>query len=224
MFDSIAMRYDFLNHFLSLGIDKYWRRKTVHCILKDDPLNILDLATGTADLAIAMALNSKRCQITAVDISEQMLKIAQNKINKKKLQQRIKLYNSSALSLSLEADTFDAVSIGFGIRNFYDIHKGLSEIHRVLKDKGKLYILEFSKPRNIIIKCMYNFYFSNLLPWIGKQLSGHKYAYTYLNQTAVEFPDGVTFMDILSKNGFVQLTKKSLSFGIVTLYIANKEQ
>jgi len=222
MFDAIAHRYDFLNHVLSLGIDKYWRKTTVNTIIKNNPFKILDIATGTADLAIATASKSQICTITALDISKEMLYIAERKIKDKGLHKRIQLIQASALALPFENNTFDAISIAFGIRNFKDIDMGLTEIYRVLKLKGQLYVLEFSKPKNKIIKALYHIYFSKILPFIGNLISGHKYAYSYLNKSAVEFPDGVTFIEILSKNRFEHITQKRMSFGIATLYVARK--
>jgi len=222
MFDGIANSYDFLNHFLSLGIDKYWRKITVKAILKNNPKHVLDIATGTADLAIATAQKSANVKITGVDISEQMLIIGRVKVSKNNLADRIEMLNASAMALPFKDETFDAVSIGFGIRNFPDIDGSLKEIHRVLKENGLLCILEFSQPENYIIRKLYYFYFSKILPFIGNKLSHHKYAYRYLNESASAFPSGEKFNEFLRNNSFENITNKSLTFGISTLYISNK--
>ena len=222
MFDGIANSYDFLNHFLSLGIDKYWRKITVKAILKNNPKHVLDIATGTADLAIATAKKSKEVRISGVDISEQMLIIGRAKVVKNKLTDRIEMLNASAMALPFKDNSFDVVSIGFGIRNFPDVDGSLKEIHRVIKENGQLCILEFSQPGNYLIRKLYYFYFSKILPFIGNRLSHHKYAYKYLNESASAFPSGEKFNEYLRRNGFENIKNNPLTFGISTLYISNK--
>ena len=222
MFDGIANSYDFLNHFLSLGIDKYWRRVTVNTLFKYNPVLILDIATGTGDLAISTARKLKKVKITGVDISEQMMAIARQKVIKNKLSDRIELQHASAMALPFNDESFDAITIGFGIRNFPDINGSLQEIYRVLKKNGVLCILEFSKPKNYFIGKIYYFYFSKILPFIGNKLSRHKYAYKYLNESASAFPYGKAFNEYLIQNGFINVENKPLTFGISTLYISNK--
>ena len=222
MFDGIAKSYDFLNHFLSLGIDKYWRNVTVKTLQKSNPSSILDIATGTADLAISTAERLNKVKITGVDISEQMLAIGKQKVIKCNLTHRIELLNADAMALPFNDEVFDAVTIGFGIRNFPEINGSLKEIYRVLKGNGLLCILEFSKPKNYIIRNVYNFYFSKILPFVGNKLSKHKYAYKYLNKSVSEFPEGKAFNEFLRLNGFVNIENKPLTFGISTLYISKK--
>ena len=223
MFDGIANSYDFLNHFLSLGIDRYWRRVTIKNLIKSQPSVILDLATGTADLAISTAKKIKTVKIFGVDISEQMLAKAKQKVIRNKLSDRIELMTASAMALPFEDNTFDAVTIGFGIRNFPDLNGSLIEINRVLKSNGLLCILEFSKPKNYFFKNLYNFYFSKILPFVGNKLSQHKYAYKYLNESVIKFPEGKEFNEFLNQTGFVNIENKPLTFGISTLYISNKQ-
>ena len=222
MFNGIAGSYDFLNHFFSFGIDKYWRNVTVNSLKKSPHSVVLDLATGTADMAINIANKLDSEKIIGVDISEEMLAIGKKKVFKLNLSHRIELKIGSALALPFENDTFDAVTIGFGIRNFSDVDAGLKEINRVLRKGGSLNILEFSKPENIIIRNIYNLYFSKILPFIGNSISRHKYAYSYLNKSVFEFPSGNEFNMILNKNGFLNVKNRPLTFGIATLYNSNK--
>jgi len=222
MFNGIAGSYDFLNHFFSLGIDKYWRKVTVNSLRNGPHSVVLDLATGTADMAINIAKKLDSEKIVGVDISEEMLAVGRKKIVNLNFSDRIELKAGSALALPFENDSFDAVTIGFGIRNFSDVDAGLKEIHRVLKKDGSLNILEFSKPENLIIRNIYNFYFSKILPFIGNRISRHKYAYSYLNKSVFDFPSGDKFNMILKKNGFLNVKNRPLTFGIATLYNSNK--
>lgn len=218
MFNNVAGTYDFLNHFFSLGIDKLWRRKLVKLIGKTHPKQILDVATGTADLAIAEAkLNPDR--IVGVDISEKMLEVGREKIKK---YPNIELQLADGENLPFENDTFDAVSISFGIRNFENAIAGLSDMRRVLKPNAKLFVLEFSKPTNWFIKKIYYFYFCHVLPFVGKIVSKDARAYAYLPESVKIFPDGKKFVELLQYAGFKNIECKPLTFGISTIYIAEK--
>ena len=218
MFNNVAGTYDFLNHFFSLGIDKLWRRKLVKLIGLNNPKQILDVATGTADLAIAEAkLNPYR--IVGVDISEKMLEVGRTKIKK---YPNIELQLADGENLPFADDTFDAVSISFGIRNFENAIAGLSDMKRVLKPNGKLFVLEFSKPTNWFIKKIYYFYFCHVLPFIGKLVSKDANAYAYLPESVKIFPDGKKFVELLQYAGYKKIQCKPLTFGISTIYIAEK--
>ena len=218
MFNNVAPTYDFLNHFFSLGIDKLWRKKLVGLIGKSNPKWILDVATGTADLAIAETkLNPEK--IIGVDISEKMLAVGREKTKKFPV---IELEAGDGENLKFSENTFDAVSVSFGVRNFENVNSGLSEMRRVLKVGGKLFILEFSKPSNVLIKSLYYFYFCNVLPFVGKVISKDARAYTYLPESVRQFPDGKKFIDLLQLAGFKNIECIPLSFGISTIYIAEK--
>ena len=221
MFDNIAKRYDFLNRFLSVGIDIYWRKKTIDQLKNNKPLTILDIATGTGDLAIeSVRLDPK--QITGVDISEQMLEIGRDKIQKKNLNKIIQLRYGDSENLPFENNSFDAITCAFGVRNFENLEKGLQEMYRVLKNGGKVVILEFSKPQQFPVKQLYTFYFNSVLPVIGKLISKDISAYTYLPESVNMFPDGKTFLNCLKSVGFSNPIQKSLSFGIASIYTAEK--
>lgn len=222
MFDHISPRYDFLNHLLSLNIDKLWRRKTVKTIAMHHPRQILDLATGTADLALQLAKTLPESHITGLDLSEKMLEIGKRKIEEQGLENRIHLQQGDAAHLSFAANTFDAVTIAFGVRNFENLTDSLKEILRVMKTDGQLCILEFSMPTAFPIKQAYQFYFNHLLPKIGSWISKDKTAYSYLPSSVQRFPKPDTFINILEDNGLRQAKKKNLSFGIATLYSAIK--
>ena len=189
MFNSIAAKYDFLNHFLSLGIDKLWRHRLVKQLAKSNPRQVLDIATGTGDLAIQLAKHHKSVNITGVDISENMLSIGREKILKRKLEGRINLKQANSLSLPFADDEFDAAMVAFGVRNFEDLSKGITEIHRVLKDGGSLYVLEFSMPSRFPMRNLYRFYFRRVLHFVGGIVSGSKSAYTYLPESVFAFPE-----------------------------------
>lgn len=221
MFNNISGRYDFLNHLLSLGIDRGWRKKAISYLKNKKPLIILDIATGTADLAIAaIVLNPDK--IYGVDISTEMLEIGNKKIQKKNLQDKIQLLENDSEQLIFEDNKFDAVTVGFGVRNFQNLRKGLSEIYRVLKPDGTLVILEFSQPQNPLIRRFYNFYSSNVTPRIGQIISRDRAAYSYLHESVKAFPYGNQFNDILKETGFKEIHHKPLTFGIATIYTAEK--
>lgn len=221
MFDSISGKYDFLNHFLSLGIDIRWRKKAIKYLQKDQPKQILDIATGTGDFAIeSLKLNPEK--VIGVDISEGMLNVGREKMIKKGLSEIIDLQSGDSENLQFEDNNFDAVIVAFGVRNFENLEKGLSEMNRVLKPGGKAVILEFSKPTVFPFKQLYSFYFRWVLPKIGKIVSKDNAAYTYLPESVNEFPFGNQFLEILNKTGFKNTTCKPLTLGISSIYIGEK--
>ena len=226
MFNDIAPTYDKLNHVLSLNVDKRWRKKAVKCVKKsingvENPL-ILDVACGTADSTIALAQISDNVQVKGIDIADEMIKIGEEKVEKLHLKDRITFSNSCAENIDFQDNTFDAVFVAFGVRNFSDRGKGLKEILRVLKPNGTLVVLELSEPQNVIVKWMYNLYFKNILPLIGKRVSGNAQAYRYLQQTVEKFPMPNEFMAMLTKCGYNELKHKALTCGLCRIYQAKK--
>tara|TARA_B100001741_G_scaffold279771_1_gene252581 strand:+ start:1022 stop:1750 length:729 start_codon:yes stop_codon:yes gene_type:complete len=221
MFDNIAGNYDFLNHFLSMGIDIYWRKKLVKRLTKQAPKNILDVATGTGDLAIAM-LKATPDKITGIDISNGMLEIGRKKIKEKGLEHKISLQQADSENLPFEDNDFDAVCVSFGARNFENLEKGLSEMFRVLKPGGKLYILEFSQPNIFPFKQIYQFYFRYILPFLGKIVSNDNAAYNYLPESVNAFPYGKKLNKIIENCGYNKAQDHSLTMGIASIYIAEK--
>jgi demethylmenaquinone methyltransferase / 2-methoxy-6-polyprenyl-1,4-benzoquinol methylase len=222
MFNDIAPKYDFLNHFLSLGIDKIWRKKVIRKIIAENPTNVLDIATGTADLAIMLAKKKANIKITGVDLADNMLDVGRKKVSNLNLADQILLKQADSLSLPFPNDSFDSAMVAFGVRNFEDPVKGLSETHRVLRKNGKYFILEFSMPRSFPMAQLYRFYFKFILPLVGRIVSGHKMAYTYLPESVQAFPDGNNFLALMEKAGFVDCKLKKLSFGIATIYEGKK--
>lgn len=220
MFNKIAGQYDFLNRFLTFGIDNIWRKIAVKKI-KNNPKNVLDIATGTADLAIITAKYTN-AKIIGLDISDQMLKVGKEKITKNKLDSRIKLINGDAENLSFNNETFDAITVGFGVRNFENLEKGLNEIYRVIKEGGYVAILEPSYPEKFPLKQFFNFYFETLTPIIGNLISKDYKAYSYLSKSVKNFPSSNNFIDQLKHIGFSKCNHYSLTFGVVSLYIAIK--
>jgi demethylmenaquinone methyltransferase / 2-methoxy-6-polyprenyl-1,4-benzoquinol methylase len=221
MFNSIAKRYDFLNHFLSAGVDIYWRKKAVKLLEKHNPQTILDIATGTGDFALeAMRLKPK--QIVGIDISEGMLAVGREKIQKKGLEHIIQLHLGDSENIQYPDNHFDAITVAFGVRNFENLEKGLSEMYRVLKPGGKAVVLEFSKPQSFPMKQGYNFYFKHILPVFGKLISKDNAAYTYLPESVQAFPDGKDFLAIFRKVGFKNTEWHSLTFGISSIYTGLK--
>ena len=218
MFDRIAPKYDFFNRLFSLRIDLLWRKSLVKWMRSDDPKQILDVATGTGELAIALWKNF-RVKITAVDLSQEMLNLADKKI--KELGADITIQKANAENLPFESNKFDAVSVGFGVRNFENLEKGLSELRRVVKENGNVYILEFSKMEGVLSP-LYNFYFRKVLPFLAKIISGEKEAYVYLPDSVQNFPCGERMKNILLDLGFSKVEYKKLSLGIVTIYKAKK--
>ena len=221
MFDSIAGRYDFLNHFFSLGIDKLWRKKLVKRLLKTNPQVVLDVATGTGDQAIAMA-KAGVPKVVGVDISEQMLAVGKQKVEAKQLSNKVALIYGDSENLQLEDCSFDAASVSFGVRNFEHLEKGLAEIYRTLRPGGQLFVLEFSMPKNLIIRGLYRFYFFKVMPFIGRLISKDKAAYTYLPNSVDPFPKREEFLKRLQSVGFVKTYRLSLSFGIAELYVGQR--
>ena len=224
MFDNIAGNYDFLNHFLSLNMDKTWRRKMIAELNTVNPKNVLDVATGTADVAIntIKQLNINDLTIKGVDISAEMLNIGRKKIEKEGLSERIELTLGDSEQLPYEGNKFDAVTVAFGVRNFENLERGLQEMHRVLRGGGKLVVLEFSKPTIFPFRKLYNFYFKYILPSIGKLTSKDNRAYTYLYESVQAFPDGDKFLTVLNKIGFKDIQCKPLTLGICSIYIGYK--
>ena len=221
MFNNIAVRYDFLNHFLSLGIDKGWRKKAIAEVASIKPQSILDVATGTGDMAIAAAKLLPK-KIIGIDIASQMLEVGRKKIKEQNLEQVITLQTGDSESMPFATGEFDAVMCAYGVRNFEHLDKGLSEMCRVLRPGGKVVILEFSHPSRFPVKHLYRFYFRYILPSLGKLVSKHSKAYTYLPESVMAFPEGKSFCRILENCGFKNAEAKPLTFGITTLYTAEK--
>ncbi len=222
MFDKIAPKYDLLNRVLSLGIDQYWRKRALGYFTYNPPRIMLDVATGTADVAIMAAKILNPEQIIGIDIANQMLDIGRVKIKKGHLDKVITLETGDCERLRFEDASFDAVTVAFGVRNFENLEKGLSEIFRVLRPGSRLVVLEFSKPRIFPIKQIYNSYFKYVLPTIGRLTSRDVRAYTYLFESVQAFPEGNDFTDILSNVGFQNTTVERLTLGICSIYSATK--
>jgi len=221
MFDSIADKYDFLNHFLSFGVDYYWRNKVLKIIKSRKPKSILDIATGTGDLAI-LASKVKPEKIVGIDISQNMLNVGIEKVNKKGLEKLITLQQEDSEDLSFDDNTFDLAMAAFGVRNFQNLEKGLGEIRRVLKPGGILIVLEFSQPRSFPMKQLYGFYSNNILPTFGRIISNDASAYTYLPESVKRFPAFEDFTKIMENVGFNKTTYESLTSGISSIYIGEK--
>ena len=222
MFNNIAHNYDFLNHFLSLGIDKLWRKKAINELKSFKTVKILDIATGTGDLALA-ALCLHPDEIIGIDISEEMLNRAKIKIQKAGKSNIIKFEKGDSEQINFPENTFDAAIVAFGVRNFENLQKGINEIFRVLSPGAKFVVLEFSQPDNTVIKTIYNFYFFKILPFFGKLFSKDSRAYTYLPESVNAFPDGPEFLAYMANAGFKNLTNKKLTFGIASIYSGIKE-
>jgi len=222
MFNNISKTYDFLNHFLSLGIDIIWRKKAIGELKKDQPKNILDVATGTGDFAFEALQILKPDQITGVDISRGMLDIAEQKIKKRGLQDKFQVKLGDSEKLLFDDNTFDAVTVAYGVRNFENLEKGLSDMLRVLKPGGKAVILEFSKPKSFPIKQLYSFYFHYITPAIGKIFSKDNSAYKYLPESVEAFPDGQRFTTLMEKVGYRETKNRPLAFGICSIYTGIK--
>lgn len=221
MFDNIAPKYDFLNHFLSLGIDKLWRKKAIRILSGYKSDYLLDVATGTGDFAIAASkLNPKK--IIGFDLSEQMLQVGRTKVARLGLGEVIEFKKGDSEAMPFENGQFDAITVAFGIRNFENLNTGLKEFVRVLKPDGVVIILEFSKPKYFPMKQLYLFYFFGILPLIGRLVSKDSSAYSYLPESVMAFPDDQKFLSILQNAGFSRTRQKRLTFGIATIYIAQK--
>ena len=220
MFDNIAGKYDFLNRVLSMNIDVLWRKKLVKMLSTTKPKEVLDVATGTGDLAIAVHKGTK-ANVVGLDLSQKMLDVAIEKVGKKNLQKNITLQKGDAENLPFSDNKFDAVTVAFGVRNFENLEKGLDELRRVTKENGTVYILEFSKVEGLLGK-FYMFYFKNILPRIGKLVSKDNRAYTYLPDSVNAFPSGEVMKKILLERNFKKVDYTKLSFGIATIYNATK--
>lgn len=222
MFDNISHRYDFLNRLLSIGIDIQWRKRVVKIIQNTQPSTILDVATGTGDLAIALAQKNPQAHITGFDLSNGMLEHGRKKVKERKLEQQIDMIQGDAENMPFDDNSFDAVTVAFGARNFETLEKGLKEIYRVLKPGGTFVILEFSQPQKFPMKQLYNFYFKNILPIIGKTFSKDHRAYTYLPESVQVFPYGKKLNQILLNLNFKNPSNKELTFGIASIYTSTK--
>ena len=223
MFDNIAPNYDRLNHILSLNIDRIWRRRVMRIVRRSKARRIMDLATGTGDLAIAMAKRVDRTQILGVDLSEEMLAVARAKIQKQGLEERIMLEKGDAENLTMVADgSLDAVTVAFGVRNFENMERGLSEIYRTLRVGGKLVVLEFSTPRNFLVRKLYQLYSNHFMKPVGGLVSRDRKAYNYLPDSIVEFSSPEEFLEQLQRAGFEGCYRRSQSFGIAQIYIGKK--
>ena len=223
MFDKIAPRYDLLNRVLSLGIDVWWRRRALGYLRAQPPREILDVATGTADVAILAARMLQPDRIVGIDIANQMLDFGREKIRRAGLEQTIVLETGDSEHLRFPDQSFDAVTVAFGVRNFEHLELGLSEMLRVLRPGGKAVILEFSRPRLFPFKQLYNAYFKYVLPLIGRLTSRDMRAYTYLFESVQVFPDGSDFLTILSKTGYQNSRCERLTLGICSIYVAEKK-
>jgi len=222
MFDSIAFRYDFLNHFLSFGTDRRWRKRAINIISgRYRSPKILDVATGTGDLAIA-ALKLDPVQITGIDISDKMLETGREKIRKMKLTDKVDLQHGDSESIPFVDNTFDIAMVAFGVRNFSDPLKGLTEMYRVLKTAGMIMVLEFSKPARFPFKQLYGFYFLSVLPQIGRIFSKNRSAYRYLPESVMQFPDNEKFIELLERAGFSVIQQEKLTGGIASIYTGIK--
>lgn len=221
MFDSIATRYDLMNRIFSAGIDMKWRKKTIRFLQKDHPKQILDMATGTADMAILACQLLTPDKVTGIDISAEMLEIGRKKVEKEGFTEKIQLLKGDAEAINFPDNSFDAVMAAFGVRNFESLENGLKEMHRVLKPGGKLAVLEFSTPKPGFRK-IYNLYMGIVAPEVARWFRQNKEAYRYLNRSSNAFPDRRNFTGILDQIGFSDTECKPLSFGICCLYSARK--
>lgn len=221
MFDNISPKYDFLNHFLSVGIDKLWRKKAVKQLKEIQPKAILDIASGTGDFALeSLSLHPER--IVGADISEGMLEVGRQKMKKKRVDHIITMEIGDSENLKYEDNTFDALTVGFGVRNFQDLEKGLSEMLRVVRSGGKIVILEFSKPKKFPVKQYYKFHSKYIIPFFGKMISKDSSAYTYLPESIQAFPEGKDFEAIMNKVGYKNVYSILCRGGIATIYVGTK--
>jgi len=223
MFNNISHSYDFLNHFFSLGIDVLWRKKAIRILKKENPHRILDVATGTGDFALeAVRMKMQDVQITGVDISAGMIEVGKKKVAKKKLEHAITLQIADSENLPFDTGHFDAFTVAFGVRNFQNLRKGMSEMLRVLKPGGMGVIIEFSRPRRFPIKQLFTFYFKYVMPTIGKLVSKDARAYTYLPESVDAFPSGNDFLKVMTELGYQEVKCIPLSGGIASIYIGKK--
>lgn len=222
MFDNIAPNYDLLNRLLSAGVDVYWRKRAIDKLKSKQPKVILDVATGTGDVAIEMVRQLEPEKIVGLDLANEMLEVGRRKIKKRQMEHIIEMVQGDSEKLPFQDNTFDAVTVAFGVRNFENLEQGLSEMHRVLKTGGQVVVLEFSKPKMPPFKQLYNFYFKNVLPVVGRITSKDPKAYSYLYESVQAFPDGVKFEKILEKTGFKCTHITALTLGICSIYYAEK--
>jgi len=223
MFDNISHSYDFLNHFFSLGIDVLWRKKAIRILKKENPNTLLDIATGTGDFALeAVRMNSGAKKIIGVDISEGMLEVGRKKVAEKGLNDVVELRYGDSEDLPFTEGAFDAFTVAFGVRNFQNLEKGLSEMRRVLKPNALGIILEFSQPTKFPIKQLFRFYFRFIMPLIGRIVSKDHRAYTYLPESVKAFPSGDDFLNVMKKVGYKDCHRISLSGGIASIYLGRK--
>ena len=223
MFDQIAFRYDLMNRFLSGGIDIYWRKQAIRELMAIQPKLILDVATGTGDVAIMSFKYLRPDRIIGIDISEGMLHLGREKIAKLLLSNQIELLKGDCEAINFPNNTFEAITVAFGVRNFQNLEQGLLEMYRVMKPGGKLVILEFSKPKQVLFKGLYNLYMKIICPSIGKWITKNREAYQYLHNSVKAFPEGETFLHILQQTGFSETSIKRLSLGICTIYCGRKK-
>lgn len=221
MFDTISGNYDGLNRVISLGIDRKWRRRVVNIVKKTTPETALDVATGTGDLAIALAKIPVK-KVIGLDIASKMLDVGKQKIAQQQLSENVEMVLGDSEQMPFPDDTFDAVTVAFGVRNFEQLEKGLAEIRRVLKPGGIFVVLETSVPRKTPFKQGYRFYCNTILPVIGRLFSKDRHAYAYLSESAAVFPYGEDFNNILRKTGFIEVTHRPQTFGAATIYVASK--
>jgi len=225
MFNKISSRYDFLNRMLSFGQDIRWRKKVSSYISKEKKYHLLDLATGTGDLMLTIVKNNKSViQAVGLDMADKMLLIGQQKISDSGLENKVQMVRGNAENIPFESESYDIVTIAFGIRNVVDLQKSLNEIFRVTKNNGQVLILEFSLPSNKFIRKSYLFYFRYILPLIGSVISGDSYAYRYLNQTVETFPYGEQFCELMKEVGFNEVKLVPLTFGVASIYIGKKSK
>lgn len=220
MFDNVASTYDVLNRVLSLRIDVYWRKFAINLLRKDNPQQILDIATGTGDVALALQTQLKPAHIVGLDLSQLMLNVGIDKIKKAGFSQNIDMIQGDSENLPFENNKFDAITVAYGVRNFENLEKGLREMKRVLRPNGKLCVIEFSQPKVFPIKQLFGIYFRYILPTIGRLASNDARAYSYLYESVQAFPDGQNFMNIVEKCGFTNVKWYPLTFGICSVYMA----
>ncbi len=220
MFDNISPRYDLLNRLFSMGVDQGWRRKVMRMVTQEPVEHLLDVATGTADLAILASRHVPK--VTGVDISEGMLRHGRVKVEKRGLAGRVELMRADSAELPFEDGRFDAVTVAFGVRNFEELATGITEMRRVLKPNGRLFVLEFSKPANSLLGRLFRFYFHRVMPFVGRMISKDKAAYTYLPRSVDAFPEGEAFLRIMADAGLQGTSAKALTGGIATLYVGRR--